>query len=1057
MADKTDDLVIGVSTDMSSVQRALRKLDADIARAAGTVGRSFEAAGIKIDRSITAIQDKINRVTGVARESGREWTGALANQGRAMDELRAKFDPVFAAAQRYRAELGELNTAYNLGAIGADVYSARLTDLAAKHDSAVAAAQRLKAEYAQMAASERLAATSADGQSMWNAYAGVGAGSGKSAQASAAALVAELERMERIAAQKAAQIGQSFADELESRLVPGTKKAAHDSASVFAAELDRLETIARQKAQQAGANFQSALNASFGIGSARNSASASAAVFEELDRKATALRATLNPLAAAQSLYNAELAEYASLAARGAISTDELAAAQGLAKQRLDATTAALNKQKAAAPNRMNTANIAAQFQDIGVTTAMGMSPIQIALQQGTQLSAVLESMKGTGQSTGATLKAAFTSIISPMSLATIAAIGIGTAIAQYVAKAIPATKTLDDVLKQHAENIERLSPAYKKALKDAQKYASENPIVVARLFELDEKQARGALDKQIRAALANAKTRMPSLAVDILSNFDFFNDSRFGQGIVDSLSKVSAQFKEFAPLIAQLEAGRISIVEFREQVILLGDADPGLRKRADELLGFTDAASSAALEVAGMSKALSPLEEAFANLSGAIERVKTDSVRKEIEALEDRAKKGKLSVAEVEYALHRLSGTDPDLSAASSSLFDLFKQALAAKAAIDALAGPIGGGTIAGGKQGRLGAMERAAEDAKRALEMWRRFGHDEDAGLDPGRRKKEPKAKIPKKTADDRFFEDIEAIRQRTLALAEERAQLGLSYEAQVRRKTAFDLEQKALKDVREAARQKGDQDWQNAQLTPDQIRRIDEVSAAYARQAEELRKAQDQLSFQKDLLRGALGDLNSALSDGKLEWEELGQIALNVLDKITNKLLDDVVDAIFQVNRASSGGGGGGILGFLGSLFGGGRNVFPAAPLLGGGGGLWADGGYTGAGGKYEPAGVVHRGEYVFSQDAVNRIGVGNLEAMHRNLRGFANGGFVGPKMPRIHAPANNNGSTYAPVYNIDARGADSGVESKIIDAIKTYDRGRKARLAEDIPDLRKRGAI
>ena len=44
------------------------------------------------------------------------------------------------------------------------------------------------------------------------------------------------------------------------------------------------------------------------------------------------------------------------------------------------------------------------------------------------------------------------------------------------------------------------------------------------------------------------------------------------------------------------------------------------------------------------------------------------------------------------------------------------------------------------------------------------------------------------------------------------------------------------------------------------------------------------------------------------------------------------------------------------------------------------LFADGGYTGNGGKYEPAGIVHKGEYVFSQEDVNRIGLSNLEAMH-----------------------------------------------------------------------------
>lgn len=41
--------------------------------------------------------------------------------------------------------------------------------------------------------------------------------------------------------------------------------------------------------------------------------------------------------------------------------------------------------------------------------------------------------------------------------------------------------------------------------------------------------------------------------------------------------------------------------------------------------------------------------------------------------------------------------------------------------------------------------------------------------------------------------------------------------------------------------------------------------------------------------------------------------------------------------------------------------------------------ADGGYTGDGGKYEPAGIVHRGEYVFDKESVNRIGLSNLESL------------------------------------------------------------------------------
>lgn len=55
-------------------------------------------------------------------------------------------------------------------------------------------------------------------------------------------------------------------------------------------------------------------------------------------------------------------------------------------------------------------------------------------------------------------------------------------------------------------------------------------------------------------------------------------------------------------------------------------------------------------------------------------------------------------------------------------------------------------------------------------------------------------------------------------------------------------------------------------------------------------------------------------------------------------------------------------------------------------------FAAGGYTGDGGKYDVAGVVHRGEFVFNSAAVNRIGLDNLQAMHRgsNSAGSSSGG-------------------------------------------------------------------
>ncbi|WP_423854131.1 tape measure protein [Acinetobacter guillouiae] len=56
-------------------------------------------------------------------------------------------------------------------------------------------------------------------------------------------------------------------------------------------------------------------------------------------------------------------------------------------------------------------------------------------------------------------------------------------------------------------------------------------------------------------------------------------------------------------------------------------------------------------------------------------------------------------------------------------------------------------------------------------------------------------------------------------------------------------------------------------------------------------------------------------------------------------------------------------------------------------------FSNGGYTGSGGKYDPAGIVHKGEVVFSQEDIARWGgVGNVEKLRKN-GGYSDGGVVG----------------------------------------------------------------
>lgn len=75
---------------------------------------------------------------------------------------------------------------------------------------------------------------------------------------------------------------------------------------------------------------------------------------------------------------------------------------------------------------------------------------------------------------------------------------------------------------------------------------------------------------------------------------------------------------------------------------------------------------------------------------------------------------------------------------------------------------------------------------------------------------------------------------------------------------------------------------------------------------------------------------------------------------------------------------------IVGMAGSVFGGMFGGMTSARAA-----VYSSGGYTGDGGKYEPAGIVHKGEYVINAASTKKLGLAYLS----RLNGYANGGLVG----------------------------------------------------------------
>lgn len=105
-------------------------------------------------------------------------------------------------------------------------------------------------------------------------------------------------------------------------------------------------------------------------------------------------------------------------------------------------------------------------------------------------------------------------------------------------------------------------------------------------------------------------------------------------------------------------------------------------------------------------------------------------------------------------------------------------------------------------------------------------------------------------------------------------------------------------------------------------------------------------------------------------------------------------------------------------------------------------FANGGYTGGGGKYQPAGTVHKGEFVFTKEATSRIGVKNLYAL---MKGYANGGVVGG--PSGYA----NGGLVSGGTDVNVSGITVNVNSGIgsdPEQAKALQNGVKAIVAEEI---------
>ncbi len=311
------------------------------------------------------------------------------------------------------------------------------------------------------------------------------------------AVIATLESIEKAAIQAGSKIDKAFIDAGDAMQkgvgsgAQGAKSALKSMTDAFAKQEQALAKVKAEfpAATKAVEQYETAVNSLKASFVAGDSTAKDFLQGLELERKALLVNT-----AEMRKNQNALLAR-------------NKAAASGRVQSPANSNVAGVSE----GARRFQTADIAAQFQDIAVTSAMGMNPIQIALQQGTQLSSVLSTM-GSGRQVVAGLASAFASLVSPVSLVTIGLTAGAAALITYISNLKSGGSRSEEVLKKEAELIQKVvdkwgdaTPALKKYNDERERLANAKDISDAAAAGIEQQwdKARAKIDELVNKQAA--------------------------------------------------------------------------------------------------------------------------------------------------------------------------------------------------------------------------------------------------------------------------------------------------------------------------------------------------------------------------------------------------------------------------------------------------------------------------------------------------------------------------------------------------------------------------
>lgn len=707
-----------------------------------------------------------------------------------------------------------------------------------------------------------------------------------------------------------------------------------------------------------------------------------------------------------------------------------------------------------------------AQFMDLGTQIASGGGLFLPIIQQGGQLAGQLgdRGVKGAVSALGAGLLAF---VMNPLNLAVLGLASAGAAATLFFSTVGDGAKSTEDVFKAHEDIIARIGDRYGDATAAAREYAEESNAILKRAAEQNASTLRQQLANQSQALLSqlgtNVQAQRPEAYGQIATGFDqplFSADARF------------APFKQqIDDLTTSITAGTPKITEFRDAVNALAAANPGngrMRQLADELLTMTEEASKTARALPGAAAAVQALTGAASDGVSSL-RSYADSMKTITDLVPALAAQQKVisSLASIDGNLANALAKSAQLGGSEGAVAARAAQLEAnAQRARDAVTGLTDAqdkaktsleaytrSSIVAGMSPREAAIARETDAYGRQIEMLKAANAaqaDYDTAAEAHQRNLSALSgqygadgnKLRRGQGADDLLRDqqaqIEALQLETRLIgtnAEERGKLVARLQAeQDMRSRGISLLSSEADEIRANADAIAglNAEYARKQLMDDiafdraQMGRnpVDQQIAATQRSAgldvdldsadAAAMRLNATLATTKDIAGDAMSGFVRDIRNGVDAMDALENAASRALDKILEMAMQNLTADLF-----GQGGGGGDILGSivggLASTFGGG-----AIGSHAGGGGLgpiYAEGGYTGGGGKYQAAGVVHRGEYVFSSEATRAAGIGGLDALHRGLRGYADGGGVGMMDALRHATGQAaGGGAAAPQFHL-----------------------------------------